>query len=56
MTFLTPGIVIVSAVFSGKRSSMGMLEDRDRGVLERCLATPARRAPVLPRRLSRTRS
>ncbi len=45
--FLAPGIVIMTAFFSGIWSGMGMLQDLDRGVLERFLATPARRSALV---------
>ena len=38
--FLAPGIVIMTAFFSGTWSGMAMITDLDRGVLERFLATP----------------
>ena len=45
--FLAPGIVIMTAFFSGTWSGMGMLQDLDRGVLERFLATPTRRSALV---------
>jgi ABC-2 type transport system permease protein len=45
--FLAPGIVIMTAFFSGTWSGMAMLEDLDRGVLERFLATPAKRSALV---------
>jgi ABC-2 type transport system permease protein len=45
--FLTPGIVIMSALFSAGWNGMGMLNDLQRGVLDRFLTTPARRAPLV---------
>jgi ABC-2 type transport system permease protein len=45
--FLAPGIVIMTAFFSGTWSGMGMLQDIERGVLERFLATPARRSALV---------
>ena len=41
--FLTPGIAMMTAFFSGTWAGMGTIEDLDRGVVERFLATPARR-------------
>jgi ABC-2 type transport system permease protein len=41
--FLTPGIVVMTAFFSATWSGMAMIEDIDRGVIERFLATPTRR-------------
>jgi len=51
ITFLTPGIVIMSAMFSGGWSGMGLLEDIDRGVVDRLLVTPMSRAPIMVGRL-----
>jgi len=45
--FLAPGIVIMTAFFSGTWSGMGMLQDVERGVLERFLATPTRRSALV---------
>jgi ABC-2 type transport system permease protein len=45
--FLAPGIVIMTAFFSGTWAGMGMLPDLERGVLERFLATPARRSALV---------
>ena len=45
--YLTPGIVVMSAVFSAGWNGMGMLEDLNRGVLDRFLTTPARRGPLV---------
>ena len=57
--FLTPGVAIMTAFFSATWSGMAMIEDLDRGVVERFLATPARRTSCSPRscaRASRPRS
>ena len=45
--FLAPGIVIMTAFFSGTWAGMGMLQDLQRGVLERFLATPAKRSALV---------
>jgi len=45
--FLTPGVVVMTAFFSAAWSGMAMIEDLDRGVLERFLATPARRSALV---------
>jgi ABC-2 type transport system permease protein len=47
ITFLTPGIIIMSAMFSGGWSGMGFLQDMDRGVVDRFLVTPVRRTPIM---------
>lgn len=51
VTFLAPGIVIMSALFSGSFTGIGVIEDIDRGVLDRFLVTPVRRTPLLVGRL-----
>ena len=45
--YLTPGVVIMSALFSAGWNGMGMLNDLQRGVLDRFLTTPARRGPLV---------
>lgn len=45
--FLAPGIVIMTAFFSGTWAGMGMLDDLKQGVLERFLATPVRRSALV---------
>jgi ABC-2 type transport system permease protein len=45
--YLTPGVAVMTAFFSGSWAGMGMIEDLDRGVVERFLATPARRSAVV---------
>ncbi len=49
--FLAPGIAIMTALFGGAYSGLGMLNDMDRGVLDRLLATPVARGAVLAARL-----
>ncbi|MGH2852882.1 MAG: ABC transporter permease [Solirubrobacteraceae bacterium] len=45
--FLTPGIVVMTALFSSGWSGMGMLNDLERGVLDRFLVSPVRRWPLI---------
>lgn len=45
--FLVPGIVIMTAFFSATWSGMAMIEDLRLGVVERFLATPARRSALI---------
>jgi len=45
--YLTPGVAVMTAFFSGSWAGMGMIEDLDRGVLERFLATPASRGAIV---------
>jgi ABC-2 type transport system permease protein len=45
--FLTPGIVVMTALFSSGWSGMGMLGDLERGVLDRFLVSPLKRWPLV---------
>lgn len=50
--FLTPGVVVMTALFGAAWSGMGLINDLEQGVMDRMLATPAHRgaliaAPVL---------
>ena len=45
--YLAPGIAIMTAFFSGTWAGMGTIEDLDRGVVERFLATPAHRSAIV---------
>src|SRR6266508_1404507 len=47
VTFLTPGIVVMTALFSSGWSGMGFIEDIDRGVLDRFLVSPVRRGAMM---------
>lgn len=49
--FLTPGIVVMSALFSSGWTGMGVIADIDRGVLERFLISPVRRPAIILSRL-----
>lgn len=52
MTFLAPAIVIMTALFSGGWAGMSFIEDVDRGVLDRFLVAPSRRAALINGRLA----
>lgn len=52
--FLTPGIVVMTAFFGATWSGMSMIEDLDRGVVERFLATPARRSSLIVSQVAHT--
>jgi ABC-2 type transport system permease protein len=52
--FLTPGIVIMTAFFSALWSGMAMINDLDRGVIERFLATPAKRSSLVLSQVARS--
>jgi ABC-2 type transport system permease protein len=45
--FLTPGIVVMTAFFTGMWNGMSTVNDLDRGVIERFLATPAARSALV---------
>lgn len=49
--FLTPGVVVMCALFSSAWSGMGMHEDIDRGVMDRFLVTPVHRSALVGGRL-----
>jgi ABC-2 type transport system permease protein len=49
--FLTPGIVILTALFSGGFAGMAIINDLDQGVIDRFLATPVSRAALIVGRL-----
>jgi len=52
--YLTPGIAIMTAFFSGSWAGMGTIEDLDRGVIERFLTTPAHRAAIVSARIAQS--
>ena len=45
--FLVPGIVVMTALFSAGWSGMGIINDLDRGVMDRFLVSPARRGSLI---------
>ena len=47
LTFLAPGIVVMNAFFGATWSGMSMIDDLDRKVVERFLATPASRLALV---------
>jgi ABC-2 type transport system permease protein len=49
--FLTPGIVVMSALFSAGWSGMAIIDDIDKGILDRFLVSPVRRSSLLIGRL-----
>jgi ABC-2 type transport system permease protein len=54
ITFLTPGIVVMTAMFSGGWGGMGVIDDLDRGVMDRFLVSPVSRGSVLMGRVVQT--
>lgn len=49
--FLTPGIVIMTALFGSAWSGMGIIEDLTDGVMDRLLATPVHRGALITARV-----
>ena len=47
ITFLMPGIVVMSAMFAGGWSGMGVIDDLDRGVMDRFLVAPTSRGAIM---------
>jgi ABC-2 type transport system permease protein len=45
--FLAPGVVVMTAFFSAAWSGMGMIEDYERGVLDRFLGSPVKRVALV---------
>lgn len=51
VTFLTPGLVIMGALFAAGWNGMGVIGDIDRGVMDRLLVTPMRRGALVAGKL-----
>jgi len=49
--FLTPGVVIMTAMFGSAWSGMGLLDDLNEGVVDRMLATPVHRGAIIAGRV-----
>jgi len=49
--FLTPGIVVMTALFSSAWGGMSTIQDLERGVMDRLLVTPIGRVPLIMGRL-----
>lgn len=47
IAYLTPGIAVMSALFSAGWAGMGFITDAERGVLDRLLVSPVRRGSVM---------
>lgn len=52
LDYLVPGVVIMTALMSSGWSGMGIIEDIDRGILDRFLATPLHRSSMIVGRIS----
>jgi ABC-2 type transport system permease protein len=46
-SYIAPGIVVMTALFSAGWSGMGMINDMDRGVMDRLLVTPVNRSSLI---------
>ncbi len=51
VAFLTPGLVVMNAVFSAGWTGMGIIDDINRGIMDRFLITPAGRFSLIGGRL-----
>ena len=49
--FLAPGVLIMTAMFGGAWSGMGLIDDLHHNVVDRMLATPVHRAAVIAARV-----
>lgn len=47
LTYLTPGIVVMTALFSGGWNGFGVIEDTNNGIMDRFLVTPASRSAII---------
>jgi ABC-2 type transport system permease protein len=51
LDFVVPGIVVMTAMFSGGWAGMGVINDLERGVVDRFLVSPAKRSSLIIGRL-----
>ena len=51
ITFLAPGIVVMSALYGAGWSGMGVIDELERGVIDRFLVAPTSRAAIIGGRL-----
>ena len=49
--FLAPGVIVMSALFSSGWGGMALIDDLNRGVIDRFLVTPVSRVPLILGRL-----
>lgn len=52
LDFVVPGIVLMTAMFSGGWAGMGVINDLERGVVDRFLVSPVRREALIAGRLT----
>jgi ABC-2 type transport system permease protein len=51
ISFVTPGVVIMSALFAGGWNGMGVIMDMNQGVMDRLLVSPMNRAAIITGRI-----
>lgn len=51
LQFITPGVVVMTAMFGSAWSGMGIIQDLTEGVMDRMLATPMRRGAMIASRV-----
>jgi ABC-2 type transport system permease protein len=51
ISFVTPGVVVMSALFAGGWNGMGMIMDLNLGVMDRLLVSPINRAAIITGRI-----
>ncbi|MDQ3012717.1 MAG: ABC transporter permease [Acidobacteriota bacterium] len=54
ISFVTPGVVIMSALFAGGWNGMGVIMDMNQGVMDRLLVSPIHRAAIILGRILST--
>ena len=47
VAFLTPGVIVMTCLFSSGWAGMGLITDMDRGVMDRFLVSPVRRGSLI---------
>ncbi len=52
LDYLTPGVVVMTALFASGWSGMGIIEDLDRGIMDRFLAAPVHRSSLIVGRIA----
>jgi ABC-2 type transport system permease protein len=52
LDYLVPGVVVMTALFSSGWSGMGMIEDMERGIMDRFLVSPTHRSSLIVGRLA----
>jgi ABC-2 type transport system permease protein len=52
LDYLVPGVVVMTALFSSGWSGMGIIEDMDRGLMDRFLVSPVHRSSLIAGRVA----